>query len=103
MSVFDAMFGVLFADPNMASDATYTAPGIGADPVSCRAILRQPDVDWRGGEVEVTTPSRIAEVRVSEVPSMKEGGALAVGGKSYTIQKASRPDADRLLWRLELR
>ncbi len=96
------MFGVLFADPNMASDATYTAPGGGA-PVSCRAILRQPDVDWRGGEVEVTTPSRIAEVQVSEVPVMKEAGTLAIGGKSYTIQKASRPDADRLLWRLELR
>lgn len=102
MSVFDAMFGVLFADPNMASDATYTPPG-GGDPVSCRAILRQPDVDWRGGEVEVATPSRIAEVRVSEVPVMKEAGTLAIGGKSYTIQKASRPDADRLLWRLELR
>ena len=96
------MFGVLFADPNMASDAIYTPPG-GGDPVSCRAILRQPDVDWRGGEVEVTTPSRIAEVRVSEVPSMKEGGALAIGGKTYTIQHASRRDADRMLWRLELR
>lgn len=96
------MFGVLFADPNMASDATYTPPG-GGDPVPCRAILRQPDVDWRGGDVEVTTPSRIAEVRASEVAAMKEGGTLSIGGKTHTIQQASRRDADRLLWRLELR
>ena len=97
------MFGVLFADPNMASDATYTAPGPGGAPTPCRAVFRQPDTDWRGDGVDVTTPSRIAEVRVSEVPMMKEAGTLTIGGKSYTIQKASRSDADRLLWRLELR
>lgn len=97
------MFGVLFADPNMASDATYTAPGPAGTSTSCRAVFRQPDTDWRGNDAEVTTPSRIAEVRVSEVPVMKEAGTLAIGGKTYTIQKASRPDADRLLWRLELR
>ncbi|KAA0572217.1 hypothetical protein FZ983_32115 [Azospirillum sp. B21] len=102
MSVFDAMFGVLFADPNMASDAAYTAPG-GSSAAPCRAIFRQPDTDWRGGDAEVTAISRIAEVQVSEIPVMKEGGSLTVGGKTYTIQKASRPDADRLLWRLELR
>ncbi|MDR6770379.1 hypothetical protein [Azospirillum sp. BE72] len=103
MSVFDAMFGVLFADPNMASDATYTAPGLGGVPTPCRAIFRQTDMDWRGNDVEVSTPGRIAEVRVAEVPMMKEGGTLAVDGKSYTIQSASRPNTDRTLWRLELR
>jgi hypothetical protein len=103
VSVFDAMFGVLFADPNMASDATYTPPGGGGVPTPCRAVFRQPDTDWRGNDAEVTTPSRIAEVRVSEIPVMKEAGTLAIGGKSYTIQHASRRDADRMLWRLELR
>jgi len=97
------MFGVLFADPNMASDATYTAPGSGGTPIACRAVFRQPDTEWRGDGVEVTTPSRIAEVRVSEVPVMKEAGTLAIDGKTYTIQHASRRDADRMLWRLELR
>lgn len=82
-------------------DAVYTPPS--GDPINCRAIFVQPDVDWRGGEGAVTTPSRIAEVRVSEVAEMKEKGRLAIGGQSFTVQKASRPDADRLLWRLELR
>lgn len=73
------------------------------DPVACRVILREPDTDWHVGEASVSTASRIAEVRVSEVAVMEEEGTLAIGGDTFVIQKASRPDADRLLWRLELR
>ncbi|MGF7178433.1 head-tail joining protein [Azospirillum doebereinerae] len=101
MTVFDSLFDTLFADPNMASSAVYTPPG--GSPVACRVSFRQPDVDWRSDGSGVSTTSRIAEVRVSEVAVMEEEGTLAIGGQTFTIQKASRPDADRLLWRLELR
>lgn len=102
MSAFAAMLDTLFADPNMAVDALYTPPD-GSPAVPCRAQLRQPDLDWRGGDASIGTPSRVAEVRVSEIPVMEEEGGLSIGGQAYTIQKASRPDRARLLWRLELR
>jgi hypothetical protein len=85
----------------LGTDAVYTPPS-GA-PVPCRITPRQPDADWRTGDSGVTSTARVAEVRVSEVPVMEEEGVLAIGGESFVIQKASRPDADRLLWRLELR
>lgn len=102
MTVFAAMFDTLFADPNMAAQAVYTPPGGGA-PVPCAVMFRAPDFDWRGGEASVTTPARVAELRVSEVALVEEEGVLEVAGRTYTVQHAKHPDADRLLWRVELR
>ncbi|OYD82506.1 head-tail joining protein [Azospirillum brasilense] len=101
MSVFDDAINVLFDDPNMAHDALYTPPNGGA-PVPCRATLSHGDHNWRYQDVGTSTPARIAEIRASEVGSMKEEGTLAIGGQTYAIQSARRPDPDRLLWRLEL-
>lgn len=102
VTAFDVMFGALFADPNMASAGLYTPPD-GGPAVSCRVSFRQPDLTWHGGDASVTSPARIAEIRVSEVPAIEEEGTLAVGGVTYTVQNATRPDSDRLLWRVELR
>ncbi|QCO05450.1 head-tail joining protein [Azospirillum argentinense] len=101
MTVFDAMMDVLFADPNMASDAVYTPPRGGAT-VPCRASFEHGDKEWRFREAGASTPARIAEVRASEVPLMEEEGTLAIGGRTYVIANATQPDDDRLLWRLEL-
>ena len=98
MSVFDNALDILFADPNMASDAVYTPPR-GGPPVPCRASFTQGDVLSEG----FNSSARIAEVRASEVSVMKEEGTLTIAGKTYTIQAARQPDTDRLLWRLELR
>ncbi|MGF7176991.1 head-tail joining protein [Azospirillum doebereinerae] len=101
MNAFAGMLDSLFADSNMAVDALYTPPD-GGPPVPCRAMIRQPDVDWRSGGSAIGTTARIAEIRVSEVAAMEEEGLLAFGGRTASVQKASRPDADRLVWRLEL-
>ncbi|MBP2297956.1 head-tail joining protein [Azospirillum picis] len=82
--------------------AIYTPPS-GAPVASCRAVLSEGDRDWRSGGSGVTTPARIAEVRVSEVPLMEIEGTLAIGADVFVIDKTSQPDADRLLWRLELK
>lgn len=84
-------------------DALYTAPG-GGSPVACRlAWVTQADrpVSLFEG-VGVSTPARLAELRVSEVPLVEEGGTVTVGGTAYAVHAAARADADRLLWRLEL-
>ncbi|CAO3453875.1 hypothetical protein [Azospirillum argentinense] len=82
-------------------DAVYTPP-LGGAPVPCRVTFTQGDRNWRFQEAGASTPARIAEVRASEVPLMKEEGTLVIGGRTYAIANATQPDADRLLWRLEL-
>ncbi|TWA76444.1 hypothetical protein FBZ83_11995 [Azospirillum brasilense] len=82
-------------------DAVYTPPR-GGSPVPCRASFTHGDRNWRYQDAGVSTPARIAEVRASEVPLMEEEGTLAIGGRTYVIANATQPDADRLLWRLEL-
>ncbi|GAA4247519.1 hypothetical protein GBZ26_11320 [Azospirillum formosense] len=82
-------------------DAVYTPPRGGA-PVPCRLTFARGDKEWRFREAGASTPARIAEARVSEVPLMEEEGVLAIGGQTYVIGNATQPDADRLLWRLEL-
>lgn len=85
----------------LGADAVYTPPS--GSPVPCRVLLGQGDAEWRDHGPGVTTPARIAELRVSEVPVVKEKGLLAIGGQTFTVQRASQPDDDRLLWRAELR
>ncbi|CAO3440118.1 head-tail joining protein [Azospirillum endophyticum] len=81
--------------------AIYTPPS--GTPVPCVAVLSEGDRDWRSGGSGVTTPARIAEVRVSEVAVMEIDGLLTVGADVFVIDKATQPDTDRLLWRLELK
>lgn len=85
--------------------AIYTPPSstVGGTPVSCVAVLSAGDRDWRSGGSGVTTPARMAEVRVSEVAVMEIEGTLTVGADIFVIDKATQPDTDRLLWRLELK
>ncbi|AWJ86325.1 hypothetical protein TSH58p_22685 (plasmid) [Azospirillum sp. TSH58] len=82
-------------------DAAYTPPRGGA-PMPCRAVFTQGDKEWRFREAGASTPARIAEVRASEVPVMEEEGTLTIGGRTCVIGNATQPDADRLVWRLEL-
>lgn len=81
--------------------AIYTPPS--GTPVPCVAVLSAGDRDWRSGGSGVTTPARIVEVRASEVPVMEIEGSLTIGADVFIIDKATQPDADRLLWRLELK
>lgn len=80
---------------------TYT-PADG-QPIACQILFSRPDRDWHfGGGIGVTSPSTTAEVRTADVPTAKEGDALAAGGRTYVVTKASQPDPNRLSWSLEL-
>lgn len=96
-----AALDAAFADPNTASDATYT-PAVG-DAVACRVIWRRPDELYQpfaGGGVAV--PARVAEIRVSEVAAAAEGDSITIDGATYPVDAATRPDPRRLKWRLML-
>ncbi|MGQ9367701.1 head-tail joining protein [Azospirillum sp. ST 5-10] len=99
MSVFSAALDRVFAS-RLAIAATVVRDGEAAVP--CRVMWRAPDRDWSGAGAGATAAARIAELRVSEVPDLAEGDQLTVRGVTHTVQKASHPDADRLLWRVEL-
>lgn len=91
----------LFA--TLGVDAVYTAPG-GGTATPCRlAWVTQGDRSVPAFEgVTLSTPARLAELRVAEVPLVEEGGTVTVGGTTHPVHAAARADADRLLWRLEL-
>jgi len=101
MTVFAAMLDALFADASMAVGAVHTRASDGAaTPV--RAVLKSPDRDIDGFDTRATVATKLAEVRVSELPAVSEGDTLTVDGTAYRVKRAERPDADRLLWRLSL-
>lgn len=102
MTVFTDSLGVFFRDPNGSVPAEYSPPGGGAA-VLCRITwITQGDHDYQLFTTGATAPARVAEVQVSEVALMEEGGTVATSAGTFAIVKASRPDADRSLWRLEL-
>jgi hypothetical protein len=93
---------VLFAASSKISVAgTYTPDG--GSPALCRVIVKMADVPYDAGYGAGTVmPSRIAEVRVSEIAVSAEGDTITIDGTGYPVNAASQPDPDRLLWRLEL-
>lgn len=99
MPVFDTMLSGVFAA--FGVDASYTPPGGGTANV-VRVLWANPDQVETAFGPGVSTPARVAEIRVSELATAAEGGTLAVGGTSWRVTRASRPDGDRLVWRLEL-
>ncbi len=101
MSPFAAMLDQLFEHPAMAVAATHT-PGGGGAGTAVRAVLARPDQVFPGYDAGARSVSLVAEVRVSELPAPAEGDTLTVGVTAYRIDALSRPDPDRLIWRLEL-
>jgi hypothetical protein len=82
--------------------ALYTPPG--RSPPAGGALTvsllwcRQDDRPWSG----VSAAGLVAELRVSEVSSIEEGGVVSVTGAAYRVQSATQSDHDRRLWRIEV-
>jgi len=67
MSVFAAVIDNLFADPNIARDATYIAGG-GA-PKLIRVVTRRADEVTGFGEARLWSETTRIDLRVTEVPT----------------------------------
>ncbi len=102
MTVASDALDIMFAASSKISvAATYTPDG--GSPTSCRVIVTMADEPYDAGYgAGAVMPSRIAEVRVSEISVATEGDTITVDGVEYPINAVSQPDPDRLLWRLEL-
>lgn len=101
MTAISAAIDRIFADPNMAADATWTANGTIAA-VSCRVILKSPDAMIDYGDSRLVSDTVLADVRVSQVSEPKAGDLIMIGAESYLVQGAPRRDRERLVWTMEL-
>ncbi|MDE3038514.1 MAG: hypothetical protein KGJ21_08725 [Pseudomonadota bacterium] len=100
MSVFDTTIATLFADPNMATDATFI-PQVGAN-VAVRVIVRAPDVFQKMGSSVIETPTTTLEVKVADCPSILPGDQFLIGQTTFVVQGQPRRDELLLTWQVDL-
>jgi hypothetical protein len=101
MSAIAAAFETLFADPNMAQDATFTPTGGVTVPV--RIVVRRPDRVSDFGETRLHSETTVVDIRIADVPTLASGDAFEIAGESYVVQGEPMRDAERMIWTAELR
>jgi hypothetical protein len=101
MSVFAAAIDNLFADPNIAHDATYIADG-GA-PQLIRVVTRRADEVTGFGEARLWSETTRVDLRVAEVPAPRPGDRVEIEGEAFLIQGEPVRDRERLVWTVNLR
>ena len=100
MTAFDTAVATLFADPNMASDATFI-PRIGVN-APVRVILRAPDAYQKMGSSVIETPTTMLEVKVADCPLILPGDQFLIGTNSYVVQGEPRRDELQLTWLVDV-
>jgi hypothetical protein len=101
MSVFAAAIDNLFADPNIAIEATYIADG-GA-PQIIRVVTRRADEVTGFGDARLWSESTRIDLRVAEVPNPRPGDRIELDGEAFLIQGEPARDRERLVWTVNLR
>ena len=101
MSVFAAAIDNLFADPNIARDATYIADGGAPQPV--RVVTRRADEVAGFGDARLWSEATRIDLRVAEVPNPRPGDRVEIEGDAFIIQGEPVRDRERLIWTVDLR
>ncbi|MFN4102203.1 MAG: hypothetical protein ACK4GT_20780 [Pararhodobacter sp.] len=101
MSVFAAAVDNLFADPNIARDATWIAEG-GA-PQLVRVVTRRADEVTGFGDARLWSETTRIDLRVAEVPNPRPGDRIELEGEAFLIQGEPVRDRERLVWTVDLR
>ena len=101
MSVFAAAIDTLFADLNVAHDATWIAGG-GA-PVLIRVVMRRADEVTGFGAAQLWSETTRIDLRVAEVTAPRPGDRIEIEGEAFNIQGEPVRDRERLIWTVDLR
>jgi hypothetical protein len=100
-SAFALAVDALFADPNLAREATYE-PADG-DPFPVRLIARRADAIAEFGEARLWSETTRFDVRVSEVANPRPGDRLVLDGETFVVQGEPVRDREWLVWTLSVR
>ncbi|HMQ66926.1 MAG TPA: hypothetical protein PKA33_18870 [Amaricoccus sp.] len=101
MTAFAAAVDALFADPNLAREATYE-PADG-DPFPVRVIARRADAVTEFGEARLWSETTRFDVRTSDVPAPRPGDRIVIDGTPYIVQGEPQRDRERLVWTIDTR
>ena len=101
MSVFASAIDNLFADPNIARDATYIADS--GTPVLVRVVTRRSDEVTGFGDARLWSETTRIDLRVAEVPAPRPGDRVEIEGEAFLIQGEPVRDRERLVWTINLR
>ena len=100
MDAFAAATDALFADPNIARDATWRAGGAGSA-VFVRVITKRPDQVGSFGDSRAILPTTLIDVRRSEVSEPATGDTVEIDGDLFEIIATPTADGLRLVWTCE--
>ena len=102
MNAFATAVDRIFADRNMAVDATWFAGGTGPG-VAIRIIRKSPDEITPFGAGRILSETTVLEARVSDVPSPASGDLIQIGSDDFVVQGEPKRDRERLIWTLNTR
>jgi hypothetical protein len=86
MTAFDDAAAAIFADDNQSRPAIYRAGGTGA-PLNLRIVFAHPQRDAPFGETGAVVRDITARLRLSDVPVLKRGDTLEIGGVVHRIER----------------
>ncbi len=99
--MFAAAIDNLFADPNIAFEATYVAGG--STPQLIRVVTRRADDVTGFGDARLWSETTRVDLRVAEVPAPRPGDRIEIAGEAFLIQGEPVRDRERLVWTVDLR
>lgn len=102
MNAFATAVDRIFADRNMAVDATWFAGGTGPG-VAIRVIRKSPDEVTPFGAGRILSETTMLEVRVVDVATPAPGDLIRIGGEDFVVQGEPKRDRERLIWTLNTR
>jgi hypothetical protein len=100
MDAFAAATDALFADPNIARDATWRAGGVGVG-VPVRIVTRRPDQAVGFGDSRAVLPTTLIDVRRSEVADPGSGDTVEIDSETFEVIATPTIDSLRLVWTCE--
>jgi hypothetical protein len=101
LAAFSNLTDRLFADANLALDATYASAS--GDPFPVRVIARRPDAVTDFGGARLWSETTRFDLRVSDVAAPRPGDRLVLDGETFVVQGEPVRDRERLVWTLDVR
>lgn len=102
MNAFATAMDRIFADRNMAVDATWFAGGTGPG-VAIRVIRKSPDEVTPFGAGRILSETMQLDARVADIPNPASGDLIRIGTEDFLVQGEPKRDRERLIWTLNTR